>query len=150
MKKKILLMAGLLAVSIAGQVMLGSGSDYAKSLEEEKIGDLLKASDLSAGKPAEFKTDNLQGKLVQQFALMLLLVALFGAGAWLFAKKMSGRWGTSRSRHITVAESVSLGPRKQLHIVQVGSRQFLVSSTVENIRLLSDVTDVIGGTEAHA
>jgi len=150
MKKKILVMAGLLAITVAGQVMLGSGGDYAKALEEEKTADLLKTQDLSAGKPVDFKADNLQGKLFQQFGLMLLFVALFGVGAWFFAKKMSGRWGASRSRHINVAETVSLGPRKLLHIVQVGSRQFLIASTVENIRLLSDVTEVLQVTDGQA
>lgn len=150
MKKKILVMAALLAVTIAGQVMLGSGSDYAKAVEEEKTADLLKTEDLAIEKTVDFKTDNLQGKLFQQFGLMILFVAIIGVGAWFVAKKMSGRWGLSRSRHINVAETVSLGPRKLLHIVHVGSKQFLIASTAENIRLLSDVTEVLEGTDGQA
>lgn len=152
MKKNILLMAGLLAVCIAGQVFLKphTGSKcYAQALEEEKTADLLSTKDLQGPGPG-FKTDNLQGKLFQQFVLMLLLVAVFGAGAWFFAKKMSGRWGAARSRHINVAETVSLGPRKLLHIVHVGPRQFLIASTAENIRLLSDVTGVLEETDGKA
>jgi flagellar biosynthetic protein FliO len=150
MKKRILILTGLLAVCIAGQILLrpcmGSNA-YAQALEEEKTADLLRTEDLHREADTG-ATGSLQGQLFQQFALMLLLVGLIGGGAWLVLKKLPGRLGgNSRSRHITVNETVSLGPRKQLYIVQVGSRQFLIAGTADNIRLLSDVTDVLGETD---
>jgi flagellar biogenesis protein FliO len=151
MKNKILLLTGLLALCIVGQVLLrpclGSGSTYAQALEKEKTADLLDTKDLQSKDLSGFKTDPLHGKLLQQFAMMLLFVAIIGAGAWFLLKKMPARLGTYRSKHITVTETASLGPRKQLHIVQVGSKRFLIASTVENIRLLSDVTGELGDTE---
>ncbi|MCE5184979.1 MAG: flagellar biosynthetic protein FliO [Planctomycetaceae bacterium] len=148
MKKRILLIAGLLAFCIAGQVMLGGGrSGYAAALDNEKITNILDTKDLTTKDSKSFNTGSLQDKLVQQFALMLLLVAVFGAGAWLFCRKMSGRRGTSRGRNITITETASLGPRKLLHIVRIGSKQFLLASTPENIRLLSDVTQVLDETD---
>jgi flagellar biogenesis protein FliO len=151
MKNKILLLSGLLALCVVGQVMLrpclGSAGTYAQALEEEKTADLLNTKDLQSKDASEFKTDPLHGKLLQQFAMMLLFVAMIGVGAWFLLKKMPGRLGTCRSKHITVTETAGLGPRKQLHIVQVGSKQFLIASTVENIRLLCDVTGELGDTD---
>lgn len=150
MKNRILILTALLAVCIAGQILLrpclGSNA-YANALEQEKTADLLRTDDLTreSAKPA---TDSLQGKLFGQFALMVVIVGLIGGGTWLVLKKLPGRLGgTSRSRHMTVTETVSLGPRKQLHIVQVGSKQFLIAGTAENISLLSDVTDVLREAE---
>jgi len=150
MKKRILILTALLAVCIAGQIFLrpcmGSNA-YADALEQEKTADLLRTEDLGKN-PSGGSTGSLQGKLFQQFALMLLVVGLIGGAAWLVLKKLPGRLaGTSRSRHMTVTETVSLGPRKQLHIVQVGSKQFLVAGTADHISLLSDVTDVLREAE---
>lgn len=151
MKKNMLIMAGLLVLCIAGQVLLkpqgGSGSTYAQALEDEKTADLLNTSELLTKDPTQTHNGNLQGRLFQQFALMLLFVGIIGAGAWFLSKKMAGRWGSSRSRHISVTETVSLGARKQLHIVQVGSKRYLISSAADGIRLLTDVTDVLQGAD---
>lgn len=150
MKKRILILTGLLAVCIAGQILLRpclGSNGYAQALENEKTADLLRTEDLDR-ETVDPSTGSLQGQLFQQFALMLLVVGLIGGGAWLVLKKLPGRLGgTSRSRHMTVSETVSLGPRKQLHIVQVGSKQFLIAGTAENICLLSDVTDVLREAE---
>jgi flagellar biogenesis protein FliO len=150
MKKRILILAGLLAVCIAGQILLRPclrSNAYAQALEQEKTADLLKTDDLNR-KTVDPGTGSLQGRLFQQFALMVLIVGLIGGGAWFVLKKLPGRLGGGlRSRHMTVTETVSLGPRKQLHIVQVGSKQFLIAGAGENIALLSDVTDVLREAE---
>ena len=54
---------------------------------------------------------------------------------------MPGRWSLAKGKNIVVTETVNLGPRKLLHIVQLGTKQYLIGSTAENIRLLADVTD---------
>jgi flagellar biogenesis protein FliO len=54
---------------------------------------------------------------------------------------MPGRWNSAKGKNIVVTETVNLGPRKLLHIVQLGTKQYLLSSTTENIRLLADVTE---------
>lgn len=153
MKKRIAVLAGLLALSIAGQVLLrpclGSdmaGDSFADSLEAQKIGDLNEAGPLLSKISEDEESVDLQGKLVQQLLLMVALVALIGVGAWFFCKKMACNWASTRSKHITVTETVSLGQRKLLHLVQVGSKKYLLSSTNESIRLLSDVTGTLEET----
>lgn len=155
MKKRIALLVGLLALCIAGQVLLrpclGSdtaGASFADSLEGQKVGDLDSTESLLEKFQETKETDDLQGRLIQQLSLMIAFVAVIGIGAWYFCKKMSCNWASNRGKHITVTETVSLGQRKLLHLVQVGSKQYLLSSTNENIRLLSDVTDTLEETKA--
>jgi len=40
-----------------------------------------------------------------------------------------------------VVETVGLGIRQQVHLLEVGGRRLLISATRENVRLLADVTD---------
>ena len=89
----------------------------------------------------------MQIQLLRQLGLMIGFVALLGIGAWFFCKKMSCGWSSNRGKNITVTETVSLGQRKLLHIVQVGSRHYLISSTGESIRLLSDITETLVNTD---
>ena len=148
MKKRIALLTGLLAVSIVGQLLLRPclgneiqndeqilPSDQAKTLE------LTNTSDLLQEEEEDFKTGDLQGDLYKQLAKMVAFVAVIGAGVWFYCKKMSGRWNPAKGKNIVVTETVNLGPRKHLHIVQLGTKQYLLSSTADNIRLLADVTE---------
>jgi len=148
MKKRIALLTGLLAMSIVGQLLLRPclgneiqndeqilPSDQAKTLE------LTNTSDLLQEEEEDFKTGDLQGQLYKQLIRMIAFVGVIGAGVWFFCKKFSGRWNPAKGKRIAVTETVSLGPRKLLHIVQLGTKQYLLSSTPENIRLLTDVTE---------
>lgn len=74
---------------------------------------------------------------------MALFITAVGVGVWFFCKKMSCNWAGAKGKNITVTETVSLGPRKLIHIVQIGSKQYLIGSTAENIRLLADVTESV-------
>lgn len=154
MKKRIALLAGLLVLSIAGQILLrpclGSeeaGLLNADSFKEQKVGDLENTDDLLKNSQDDGETADLQSRLIKQLFLMVAFVAAIGLGAWFICKKLSCNWSSTRGKHITVIETVSLGQRKLLHIVQAGSRKYLLSSTNENIRLLSDVTETLEETK---
>ena len=148
MKKRIALLTGLLAISIVGQLLLRpclggetNSDEQTLAQEQEKTLELTNTSDLfdEENEDSEFQTS--QGDLYKQLMMMIAGVAVVGAGFWFFCKKMPGRWNTAKGKNITVTETVHLGPLKLLHIVQVGTKQYLLSSTPENIRLLTDVTD---------
>lgn len=53
------------------------------------------------------------------------------------------RWGPRLSRiqgkQIRVIETTALGPKKALHIVEVGRQRFLIGSTSEQVTLLSPI-----------
>lgn len=148
MKKRIALLTGLLAISIVGQLLLrpclgseAKNDEQILAADQEQTLELTKTSDLFDEEGDDSKFKGSQGDLYKQMLTMIACVAVIGAGIWLFCKKMPGRWNTAKGKNITVTETVNLGPRKHLHIVQVGTQQYLLSSTADNIRLLTDVTN---------
>jgi flagellar biogenesis protein FliO len=65
---------------------------------------------------------------------------VLGAAAIFVVKRLLPRLGISQGRQVRVLETVYLGPRKSLYVVQVGDRTLLVSGTRERLGLLADVT----------
>jgi flagellar biosynthetic protein FliO len=76
------------------------------------------------------------------FKLMLsvLLVAVLGAAAIYASKKLLPRITNLPGKKIRIVETVHLGPRKALHLVEIGDQRLLIGSTNENITRLADVT----------
>ncbi len=70
----------------------------------------------------------------------ILLVAVLGAAAIYVSKKLLPKITNLPGKEVRVVETVYLGPRKAVHVLEVGSRRFLVGSTNENITQLADIT----------
>jgi flagellar biosynthetic protein FliO len=70
---------------------------------------------------------------------MIFIVALFGGGLWWFVRRYSKGLLSGKGRLITVLETVPLGPRKMLHLIEVGPKKILISSTADSIRLLTEL-----------
>jgi len=81
------------------------------------------------------------GELFFKMILMVLLVVVFGVIATYLSKKVLPRFTHLPGKKIRVIETVYLGPRKAVHLLKIGNRQFLIGSTNENITRLADVTD---------
>ena len=72
---------------------------------------------------------------------LLALALVLGLGlcvAWV-TKRLLPRLGVNAGKDIRVLETTGLGPRKALHLVQVGSQQLLIGSTPEQISMLTVV-----------
>ncbi len=86
------------------------------------------------------------GALWQMFASMLVILA-FGAVAILVIKKVLPKLGPiaaggvllTRGGHLRVIETVRLGPQRQVHLLEVDGRRYLVGNTATNITLLAEV-----------
>ncbi len=85
--------------------------------------------------------DNLHQNLVRQLIVMTLIVALFGGGLWWFVRKYSKGLLVGKGRFITILETIPLGPRKTVHLLEVGRKKLLIGSTPDSIRLLADLTE---------
>lgn len=168
--KRIAIIAGLFVLCLVGQVLLKSGLADNK-IQPDKDTSYLKNQEFPAqdsdltkntnDNPPPFKTspflksnqekDNLQGQLLKQMFLMIGFIGIVGVGAWFFCKKMAGPFGGLKGKSITVAETVSLGPKKTLHIIEIGTKKLLIASAGENISMLADITDALpaqtAGTE---
>jgi flagellar biosynthetic protein FliO len=73
--------------------------------------------------------------------LSILVVAALGAAVVYVSRKLLPKISNLPGKQIRVAETTHLGPRKSIHLIQVGSRRLLIGSTSETITMLADVTD---------
>ena len=76
------------------------------------------------------------GKVLAYAAVILLLAA----GALLAGKKLLPRLNPRMGgRQIRLAETFYLGPRKQLHVVEVGGQRFLLASCRDGMSMLAEL-----------
>ncbi len=75
-------------------------------------------------------------------AIFTVLVVIVLAGAAVYAsKKLLPKITKLPGREIHIIETVYLGQRKALHLIETGNRRLLIGSTNENITRLADVTN---------
>ena len=79
--------------------------------------------------------------LFARMMLCIVLVAGLGVGMWYVSRKVLPKVANSSGKEIRVRETAYLGPRKALHLVEVGSHRLLIGSTNDSITTLADVTD---------
>ena len=124
--------------------------ETADSPPPTRLSDLLRGSKDSDGgstPPAMWK----------MLAYMLVIVVL-GVGAIVVVRKVLPRIGAAMpsGKRISTIETAHLGPRKTVHLLQVGTRKILVGGTREGLSMLADVTDAFdpaqgreGGSDAQ-
>ncbi len=69
---------------------------------------------------------------------VLFLIAL-GAAAIYVSRRFLPKITNLPGKEIRITETVHLGPRKAVHLLEVGERRFLIGSTNENITRLADL-----------
>jgi flagellar biosynthetic protein FliO len=70
----------------------------------------------------------------------VLFLVVLGVAAIYVSKKFLPKITKLPGKEIRIAETVHLGPRKAVHLLEVGERRFLIGSTNENITRLADLT----------
>lgn len=79
------------------------------------------------------------------FLRMMLSVGIvlgLGAAALYVSKRVLPRVTHTGGREIRIIETTYLGPRKTLHLVEVGGQRLLIASTHESITMLTPVGEV--------
>jgi len=72
---------------------------------------------------------------------IIFIVAVLGGGLYYFSKKFAPKFASSRGKNISIIESLSIGPGKQLHLVKVCENQKLLIGTTNNsINILADLS----------
>ena len=71
-------------------------------------------------------------------ALMIVMAILLG-GAWWFRKSRLFGLVPAQSSHLNVIETRSLGSRHALHVVEYGSKRFLIADTPAGTNFLTDL-----------
>lgn len=77
-------------------------------------------------------------------ALMLVLGAIFTA-AWCLRRFGTGMMGRKKGRSIELMETLSLGPKRQLHLVRCCGGIFLIGSGSEGLSLVSTIKEAPSG-----
>ena len=105
-----------------------------------------KTGSLFANDPnfSERHSDNAGSReLFFKMVLSILLVVVLGVAAIYISKKLLPKITNLPGKEIRIVETVHLGPRKAVHLLEIGDRRFLISSTNENITKLADITGTL-------
>ena len=80
------------------------------------------------------------------FALKLVLVLILAYLCMLALKRFSQRRaaGSAKGGALRVMDTIGLAPNRQLHIVALGDKAYLLGSTPESISLIADVSETKG------
>ena len=91
------------------------------------------------------KTNNGTGtrELIFKFMVSVLSLVALGVGGIYVSKKFLPKITNLSGKEIRIAETVHLGPRKAVHLLEIGQQRFLIGSTNENITRLADLTSTL-------
>jgi flagellar biosynthetic protein FliO len=79
-------------------------------------------------------------ELFFRFMVSVLFLVALGAGGIYISKRFLPKISNLSGKDIRIVETVHLGPRKAVHLIEIGERRFLIGSTNENITRLADLT----------
>jgi flagellar biogenesis protein FliO len=81
------------------------------------------------------------GELFLRMMLSVGLVIALGAAALYLSRKVLPRVTHASGKEIHVLETAYLGPRKALHLVEVGNQRLLIASANDSVMMLSLVNE---------
>jgi flagellar biosynthetic protein FliO len=81
------------------------------------------------------------GELFSKMIFSVALVAVLAMAAFYVSKKVLPKVTHMPGKEIHIVETAYLGPRKALHVVQVGNQKLLIGSTNETIATLAHLDD---------
>ena len=149
-RKKILVF--MMAVAMGGVVLVicsaqpttnGMESEETKldsdqSKEAAKSDDSLFANDQDFFGKSEYNPVGGEFSVRAIFAVLFVL-ALFVAAIYV-SKKLLPKITNLPGKEIRIIETIHLGPRKAVHLLQIENRRFLIGSTNESITKLADLS----------
>lgn len=150
LKKKILVF--LMTVAMGGVVLVicsaqsatngtepeESGLDSDQSKAATKSEDSLFANDQDFFGKSEYNP--VGGEFsVRAILAVLFVFALFVAAIYV-SKKLLPKITSLQGKEIRIIETIHLGPRKAVHLLEIENRRFLIGSTNESITKLADLS----------
>ncbi|MHC4555820.1 MAG: flagellar biosynthetic protein FliO [Planctomycetota bacterium] len=89
------------------------------------------------------------GEFFFRAMLAVLFVVVLGVAAIYVSKKLLPKITNLPGKEIRIVETVHLGPRKAVHLIEIGNQRFLIGSTNENVTKLADITSNLTDLTAH-
>ena len=124
-----LCLAGVCAVSAADQ------EAKAKPMFTDKATLFANEPNLADGSADEYSSREMFTRMM----LMVGFVVILGVAAVYVSKKFLPKLTHASGKRVRIIESVHLGPRKTVHLLQVDDKQLLIGSTSDSITKLADV-----------
>lgn len=87
--------------------------------------------------------------MLSRMTVSIVLVGVLGVAAWIAIKKLGPRVGLQSGRKVNVVETVYLGPKKCLHLVEIDGQRLLLGSTADRVSMLSHL-QASDGVEGEA
>jgi flagellar biosynthetic protein FliO len=87
------------------------------------------------------KNRTTSGSLIFRFIISILFLIALGVGGIYVSKRFLPKITHMSEKEIRIIETVHLGPRKSVHLLEIGERRFLIGSTNENVTKLAELTN---------
>ena len=75
--------------------------------------------------------------LVNFTVYTMAMLGLISFAVFVFKKFTDGTMRSNKSKFLNIEESMSLSPRKTLHVVRAGNERFLIASDIDRTTLIS-------------
>jgi len=79
----------------------------------------------------------------------VLIVLVLGGVLFFVLKRLLPKLGVNVNKRVRVLETTYLGPKKAVHLLEVGSQRYLVGSSRERISMLAEVTPAFDPKDDH-
>ncbi|MHC4435829.1 MAG: flagellar biosynthetic protein FliO [Planctomycetota bacterium] len=114
-----------------------TGLDSNQSKEAAKSEDSLSANDQDYFRGLEYNAVGWE-LFVKAILAILFVLALFIIAIYV-SKKILPKITNLPGKEIRIVETVHLGPRKAVHLLEINNRRFLIGSTNESVTKLADL-----------
>lgn len=85
------------------------------------------------------KTDDSISNALHRMMAAVIIVILLGVAAVFASKKLLPKISNAQGKKIKVIETIHLGSRKTVHLLEVGGQQILIGSTHDRITKLAEI-----------
>jgi len=102
-----------------------------------------------SAKVIEPKPVSLMEVMLRIFGALLIVTAILFGGAWAFRKSRMFGLVSARSSHLNVIETRSIGSRHALHVVEYGSKRFLIADSPAGTNYLTDLEKLNDSSEEN-
>ena len=136
----------LAATALPGLTAQPDPAPGATPAKESAQGNQNTKSDWSWDSPGEAQNDEAKtgagtSEMLWKMLALVLIVLALGAAAVFVVRRVVPRIAGTAGKRISINETIYLGPKKALHLLQVGRQEFLIASTRDRISMLSEITE---------
>ena len=134
--------SGILVVCTAQSATNRTESKKSSSDEPQSVAKLADKGLLASGSNFSDRSSyySNKGEFFFRAMLAILFVVVLGAAAIYVSKKLLPQIAKLPGKEIRVVETVHLGPRKAVHVLEIGNQRLLIGSTDQNVTNLADIT----------